>query len=81
MSFVLLLILAQKLFHLIMQRWSRGHNVRGQGQGLKKPEAKVKAKDRLFKDRPSRGQGQECSRPRTKDIIFLNYGVQIFHNF
>ena len=33
----------------------------------KKSEAK--AKDSLFEDRPSRGQGQECSRPRprTKD--------------
>ena len=43
-----------------------------------RPEAKVKAKDTkkkseakdsLSEDRPSRGQGQECSRPRprTKD--------------
>ena len=32
----------------------------------KKSEAK--AKDSLFEDRPSRGQGQECSRPRTKDM-------------
>ena len=28
---------------------------------------KSQAKDSLFEDRPSRGQGQECSRPRTKD--------------
>ena len=28
----------------------------------KKPEAK----DRIFEDRPSRGQGQYCSRPRTQ---------------
>ena len=35
----------------------------------KKPEVKAKAKDSFSKDRPSRGQGQECSkpRPRTKD--------------
>ena len=39
---------------------SRGHNVLGQGQGLKK---KSEAKDRLFEDRPSRGQGQKWSRP------------------
>ena len=34
-------------------------------------EAKAKAKDSLSEDRPSRGQGQECSRPRprTKDTI------------
>ena len=29
--------------------------------------SEAKAKDSLFEDRPSRGQGQECSRPRTKD--------------
>ena len=69
------------LFHChIQQRWSRGHNVRGQGQGLKK-KSEAKTKDRLFEDPPSRGQGQEWSRPRTEDIIFLNYGRQIFHNF
>ena len=45
----------------------------------KKSEAK--AKDRLFEDRPSRGQGQEWSRPRTEDTIFQNYGRQIFHYF
>ena len=35
----------------------------------KKSEAKAKAKDSLSEDRISRGQGQECSRPRprTKD--------------
>ena len=33
----------------------------------KKSEAKAKAKDSLSEERPSRGQGQECSRPRTKD--------------
>ena len=27
----------------------------------------AEAKDSLSEDRPSRGQGQECSRPRTKD--------------
>ena len=33
----------------------------------KKTEAKAKAKDSLSEDRTSRGQGQQCSRPRTKD--------------
>ena len=46
------------------QRWSRGHKARGQGQGHKK---KSEAKDSLCEDRHSRGQGQECSRPRPKD--------------
>ena len=49
------------------QKWSRGHKARGQGQAQKKSEAK----DSLSEDRHSRGQGQECSRPRlrTKDTI------------
>ena len=34
-------------------------------KNTKKSEAK--AMDRHFEDRPSRGEGQECSRPRTKD--------------
>ena len=36
-----------------------------------KDTKKSKAKDSLFEDRPSRGQGQECSRlrPRTKDTV------------
>ena len=47
----------------------------------KKSEAK--AKDPLFEDRPSRGQGEEWSRPRprTKATIFLNYGQQTFNYF
>ena len=32
-----------------------------------KDTKKSEAKDSLSEDRPSRGQGQECSRPRTKD--------------
>ena len=53
----------------LKQIWSRGHNVRG--QGLKK-KSEAKTKDRLFKYRPSRGQGQNWSRPkpRAKDKIF-----------
>ena len=34
------------------QSWSRGHNLRDQGQRLEK---KSEAKDRVFEDRPSRG--------------------------
>ena len=48
------------------QRRSRGHKARGQGQGHKK-KSEAKAKDSLSEDRHSRGQGQECSRPTTKD--------------
>ena len=36
-------------------------------KNTKKKKSEAKAKDSLFEDRPSRGQGQECSRPRTKD--------------
>ena len=32
-----------------------------------KKKSEAKAKDSLSQDRHSRGQGQECSRPRTKD--------------
>ena len=32
----------------------------------KKSVAKAEAKDSLSEDRPSRGQGQECSRPRPR---------------
>ena len=37
------------------QRWSRGHQARGQGQDTKK--SKVKTKDRPSLERPSLGQG------------------------
>ena len=30
-------------------------------------DTRLEAKDSPSEDRPSRGQGQECSRPRTKD--------------
>ena len=36
-------------------------------KNTKKSEAKAKTKISPFEDRPSRGQGQECLRPRTKD--------------
>ena len=44
-----------------------------------------KAKDQLLEDRPSRGQGQEYSRPRTKDKsfkkFFFNSKKKVFKNF
>ena len=46
---------------------SRTHGSRPRPRTQKKSEAKAKAKDSLSEDRHSRGQGQECSRPRTKD--------------
>ena len=46
------------------QRWSQGHRARDQGQGHKKCGAK--AKDSPSEERPSRGQGQECSKPRPR---------------
>ena len=42
--------------------------VKAKAKNLQKSEAE----DRLFEDRPSRGQGKEWSRPRTKDTSFLN---------
>ena len=44
---------------------SRTQGLRPRPRTQKKPEAK--AKDSLSEDRHSRGQGQECWRPRTKD--------------
>ena len=46
---------------------SRTQGSRPRPRTQKKSEAKFKAKDSLSEDRHSRGQGQECSRPRTKD--------------
>ena len=45
---------------------SRTQGSRPRPRTQKKSEAK--AKNSLSENRPSRGQGQECSRPRTKDI-------------
>ena len=59
------------MFNIIENSWpeveSRTQGSRPRPRTQKKAEAK--AKDSLFEDRPSRGQGQECSMPRpgTKD--------------
>ena len=38
-------------------------------QGLRpRTQKKSEAKDRLSEDRPSRGKGQECSRPRAQEL-------------
>ena len=63
---------AENIGKFNQQRWSRGHKARGQDQGQghkKKSDANAKAKDSLSEDKPSRRQGQACSRPRprTKD--------------
>ena len=50
---------------------SRTQRSRPRPMTPKKSEAM--AKERLFEDRPSRGQRQKWSRPRTQDTIFLNY--------
>ena len=50
---------------LISEVESRTQGSRPRPRTQKKSEAK--AKDSLSEDRHSRGQGQECSRPRTKD--------------
>ena len=51
-------------FGTLGQRWSREHKARDQRH---KKKSEAKAKDSSIVNRPSRGQGQECSRPRTKD--------------
>ena len=47
---------------------SRTQGSRPRPRTQKKSEAK--AKDSLSEDKPSRGQGQECSRPRTQPQVF-----------
>ena len=42
------------------------HDVVTRG-GVEDTRLEAKAKDNLYEDRPSRGQGQECSSPRTKN--------------
>ena len=60
-------------FEEILQRLqSVGNRVESRMQGSRprpRTQKKSEAKDNLSEDRPSRGQGQECSRPRprTKD--------------
>ena len=48
--------------------FSRGEveDTRLEAKDTKKSEAKAKTKDSLSEDRHSRGQGQECSRPRPR---------------
>ena len=57
------------------QRWSRGHKAHGQGHKKNlRPRPRtafprtdtLEAKDSLSENRHFRGQGQECSRPRTQ---------------
>ena len=55
--------LAEKVVHLPAEVESRTQGSRPRPSTQKKSEAK----DSLSEDRHSRGQGQECSRPRTKD--------------
>ena len=48
---------------------SKRSEVKSRTQGSRpRTQNKCKAKNSPSDDRPSRGQGQECSRPRTKDI-------------
>ena len=57
------------------QRWSRGHKARDQRN------QKSGAKDSPSENRPSRGQGQECSRPRTRtqaQVFSKKKGLQKF---
>ena len=54
--------------HLLSEVESRTKSSRPSQWTQKKSEAK--AKDRLFKEKLSAGQGQKCSRPRTKDSNF-----------
>ena len=58
-----------KLHCYIQELDSRGgvEDTRLEAKAKDTKKSKAKAKDSLSEDRHSRGQGQECSRPRTKD--------------
>ena len=70
-------------FYRNIQRWSRGHKARGQGQVHKK-NPRPRTEPLEAKDRNVRGQGQKCSRPRprTKDtgasVLQKKKGLQKF---
>ena len=55
--------------HMLGRRGVDDTRLKAMAKNTKKSEAKAKTKISPFEDRPSRGQGQECSRPRprTKD--------------
>ena len=69
------------LENFILQRWSRGHKARGQGQGYKKnprptPRTALPRTDTLeAKDRNARGQGQG---PRTQPQVLSKKKKKIF---
>ena len=55
------------------------NNSRG---GVEETEAKDKKQtEAKAKDPPSRGQGQECSRPRTNDITHKCFQKKVFNKF
>ena len=60
-----------KLCHKFRCKNNRGgvEDTRLEAKAKDTKKSEAKAKDSLFEDKPSRGQGQECSRPRprTKD--------------
>ena len=59
------------IIHVNDQRWSRRPNVRGQSKGLKKIQ--WQGQGPTFRGQTFSTPRKECSRPRTKDTIFLNY--------
>ena len=61
---------SRKIEHVILHHWYYSAEVESRTQGSRpRTQKKSEAKDSLSEDRHSRGQGQECSRPRprTKD--------------
>ena len=53
----------QTIVNLLIRNGVEGKRLEAKAKDTKKSEAK----DSPSEDRPFRGQGQECSRPRTKD--------------
>ena len=64
----------QKSVSKVLKTWYFPSKVESRIQGLRprsrtQKKSEAKAKDSLSEDRTARGQGQECSRPRTMDTI------------
>ena len=67
------------IIHINDQRWSRRPNVRGQSKGLKK--IRCQGQGPTFRGQTFSTPRKECSWPRIKDTIFLNYIFKKPHIF
>ena len=69
--------LLRKIYECVSEVESRTQGSRPRPRTQKKSEAK--AKDSLSEDRHSRGQGEECSRPRTQAQVLSKKKKKVLH--